>query len=145
MDKKYERVLVAIDKSERSKMVYQRAINIAAMNGAKLGIVYVVEVADYGTVISLEPAILNKVKEKGQQYLDSIKEKALEAGVKDVVTYLEKGDVKRCITDKVAKAFKPDLMICGDRELKGIEYIMLLGSVSNYIAHKSDCDVLIIK
>lgn len=145
MDKKYEKILVAVDKTEKSKNVYKRAIGSAVANNAVLGVVLVIEMADYGTVTSLDPTVWSKVKANGSKFLKEIKQEAEAEGVKEIQIFFEKGDVKRTIVDKVAKEFKPDLIICGDRELKGYEYFMLLGSVSNYIIHKADCDVLVVK
>lgn len=144
MDKKYERILVAVDKSEGSKLVYQRAIRNAVASQAKLAICYVIETVDYGTVISIEPALIDKAKANAMTYLNKIKEEALAEGVKDVEVFLEVGDVKRVIVDRIAGKYDPDLIICGDRNLKKIEYLFL-GSVSNYIVHRATCDVLIVK
>jgi nucleotide-binding universal stress UspA family protein len=152
-DRRIKTILVAVDGSKASLDAAQRAIDIAEKYGARLIALYVISSniryeydGSYLTSSALGSIkyIPNIATDKGQKFLDKVKEMsygkgtkvetevvvALDSVVKEIVNYAEKQNV--------------DLIVIGTRGISGIKR-MLLGSTASGVVTYSHCPVLVVR
>ena len=151
------RILVAVDRSERNTSVFDSAVSLAKTTGATLMLLHVLseDEADYPILptYAYYPMLdeqnydvyqkkLTEYKQWGIDFLQNLTEKATEAGVDTEYTQVS-GNPGRTICE-LAHTWEADLILVGSRGLKGLKE-MFLGSVSNYITHHAPCSVLIVR
>ena len=151
------KILVAVDRSEQNKSVFDSAVTLAKATGATLMLLHVLSDNESGypslPTYAYYPMIddrdfevyrerLAEYKKWGLDLLQNLTEKATEAGVDSEYTQLT-GNPGRTICE-LADTWEADLIIVGSRGLKGIKE-MFLGSVSNYVTHHTPCSVLIVR
>ena len=152
-----DKILVAVDSSERNKSVFDSAISLAQSTGATLMLLHVLSEDEAGYPIlptyAYYPILddhdydvykeqLAKHKQWGLDLLQRLTAKAAEAGVDAEYSQLT-GNPGRMICE-LASNWSADLILVGSRGLKGLKE-MFLGSVSNYITHHAPCSVLIVR
>jgi|TARA_B100001105_G_C22385740_1_gene441863 nucleotide-binding universal stress UspA family protein len=138
---KIKNILVPLDGSANSFRGLDTAINMARQCKATITGLYVVSMAKPRTndpITSLEKIFL----EHAQKIMKKAKLKAAQKGILffDMVSY---GDDGNRIVD-IAKRKNFDLVVIGSRGMGAVKEIFL-GSVSNYVLHKSKKPVLIVK
>lgn len=157
----WQKILVALDFSDITDTVFDRALTLAKLTGATLILLNVlppdredrVNPALYSIEYPVVPEVYQKILEENQKQwqalqeknllaLEAMKEKAAESGV-DAKTVQIFGDPGNVIC-KQAKEFTVDLIAIGNRGLSGLKELFL-GSVSNYVTHHASCSVLIIR
>lgn len=152
-----KKILVAIDRSERNRSVFDSAMLLAKTTGASLMLLHTLseEEADYPILptyayypmvnennYDLYQEKLAEYKQWGLDFLQDLTEKAKAAGVETEYTQLT-GNPGRTICE-LAKNWSADLILVGSRGLRGLKE-MFLGSVSNYVTHHAPCSVLIVR
>lgn len=151
------KILVAIDRSEKNKSVFNSAVSLAKNTGATLMLLHVLSEDEAGypmlPTYAYYPILDNrdydvyqeklaKYKQWGIDFLQNLTEQATEAGVNTEYTQLT-GNPGRTICE-LADTWAADIVIVGSRGLKGLKE-MFLGSVSNYVTHHAPCSVLIVR
>lgn len=151
------RILVAVDRSARNKLIFDSALSLAKTTGATLMLLHVLSEDEAGypmiPTYTYYPILddrdydiyqerLTEYKQWGLNFLQSLTEKATEAGVDTEYTQLT-GNPGRTICE-LAKNWEADLILVSSRGLKGLKE-MFLGSVSNYVTHHAPCSVLIVR
>ncbi len=151
------RILVAVDRSETNKSVFESAVSLTKATGAKLMLLHVLSENEMGYPVlptyAYYPMMddrnfevyrekLAEYKKWGLDFLQDLAEKATEAGVDTEYTQLT-GNPGQTICE-LADTWEADLIIVGSRGLKGLKE-MFLGSVSNYVTHHTPCSVLIVR
>jgi nucleotide-binding universal stress UspA family protein len=147
------KILVAVDGSKPSLDASEQAISLAAKYEADLIAVHVVspgvrydyleDVITPGLPASLKEVIVLAM-EKGQKYLDEVKQKASESKL-EVQTEVLIGatSVVKEIVEYAAE-HKIDLIVIGTRGISGIKR-MLLGSTASGVLSYAHSPVLIVK
>ena len=151
------KILVAVDRSERNKFVFDAAVSLAKTTSANLMLLHVLSEDESGYPVlptyAYYPMLdernydvyqkkLAEYKQWGIDFLQNLTEKAAEKGVDTEYTQLT-GNPGRTICE-LASNWEADLILVGSRGLKGIKE-MFLGSVSNYVTHHAPCSVLIVR
>ncbi len=151
------RILVAVDRSARNKIVFDSALSLAKTTGATLMLLHVLSEDEAGypmiPTYTYYPILdnrdydiyqerLTEYKQWGINFLQNLTEKATAAGVDTEYTQLT-GNPGRTICE-LAKNWEADLILVSSRGLKGLKE-MFLGSVSNYVTHHAPCSVLIVR
>ncbi len=140
----YQHVLLAIDFSEQSLYIADKAKSLADKYQAKLSIIHVLDNipmpdTNYGMVIPLDQAfgdgLLNAEKEKLIRIADYVAV-ALEN------RWLIWGVPKQEIIN-IASQESVDLIVVGSHGRHGLA--LLLGSTANSILHHTKCDVIAIR
>ncbi len=152
-----KQILVAVDRSENSKSVFDSALSLAQATGATLMLLHILSKGEadypllptyayYPIVDDHEYDVYQKQLEEHRQwglnFLQSLTQEAIEAGVDTEYTQLT-GNPGRIICE-LAENWSADLVIVGSRGLRGLKE-MFLGSVSNYVTHHAPCSVLIVR
>lgn len=141
----FHKVLVATGGSPWSDHAVQYAITLTKNYGLELVIVHVLTetppyfIAEAGTSLD---SLLEGSEEAGRRLIDEAAEWAEEAGI-PYETELIWGRVAEVIC-RVAQERDCDLIVVGSRGLTGFKRLML-GSISNAVASKASCPVLVVK
>ena len=151
------KILIAVDRSQRNKSVFDSAIFLAKTTGATLMLLHVISENETGypqlpsyayyPMLSdrdydLYQEKLAEYKKTGLDFLQALTVEAIETEVKTEYTQLI-GNPGREIC-QLASNWEADLIVVGSRGLKGLKE-MFLGSVSNYVTHHAPCSVLIVR
>ena len=138
----YKKILVPLDGSKRSNYVLTEAINIAKRNDASIIALYVLPFSplSYRDVRIAQEVMYEDAKENLAKLKESMKKKNIQFQTK-----ILKGHPGKLIVNFAnQKKNKIDLVVIGSRDLGGFKE-MFLGSVSNYVVHKSKISTLIVK
>lgn len=147
----YKKVLIAVDGSEMSRMVFKKGMEIVKLRGAEAMIVAVVDsTATYG--FPLDPEEQNAVFASAQVEIM----KRQEGMLKDFIEGLEKEtghvfeyrilygtphkEIKAC-----AEEWDVDLLVVGSYGRGGWISDLIFGSTAEKLLKTSKCDVLVIK
>ncbi|GAE26548.1 universal stress protein family [Halalkalibacter wakoensis JCM 9140] len=144
MGSNYKTILAAVDGSKEAKQAFEKAINLALKDQAKLVISYVIDNRTTGTIEHYDRTYAEQTERYGFELLEQYKSEALEQGVTDVKTDLGYGSPKVRIPKEVAEKHKVDLIIAGATGVNAVERF-LIGSVSESIARRATCDVMIVR
>lgn len=161
----YDKILVAIDRSEISKQVFLKALSVAKADGATLILLHVLSVEESTSpylseyisgknrCIHVPSKIMHQANEayqqewmeferKGLEMLRSYSRQAISARVKTEFTQIT-GHPSSTICE-FARSCSADLIAIGRRGRSGLQE-MLLGSVSNYVVHHAPCSILLVQ
>ncbi len=139
---RFQNILVAIDGSDGSMKALDAAITIAKDTKGSITAVYVLPFPAF-QMYEPDKVIKEKLYSEGKRFLESAKAEASKKGMKLQYEILQ-GHVGDAITDFAkSKEHKIDIIVIGGRGMSKIE--VLLGSVTNYVLHKSKVPVLVTK
>ncbi|SMP61502.1 universal stress protein [Anoxynatronum buryatiense] len=142
-----KKILVAVDGSEMSLKVLQKARTMAEKFGSEVLILTVVKklrAIHYhtGSDFQLSDEVDRVIEDSAKKILDGAKEQ-FESYEGKYETLLAYGEPAEEIL-VVAEREKPDLLVMGSRGLSGFGRVML-GSVSTKVLHHTGCDMLIVR
>ena len=138
----YRRIMLAVDLTEESNFVAQRAMAIVKAFNAELHVVHVIEPLSlaYGGDIPMD---LSSVQEQiHEQAKSHLAEFANTLGVAEEHQYLIFGRPESEI-QRVAEAKGADVIVVGSHGRHGLA--LLLGSTANGVLHGATCDVLAVR
>ena len=156
----FHKILVAMDKSEISKHVFDKALSLAQATNASMMLLHVLSLEEQGLPDERIVSSLNyytavngdileiyreqwrTFEEQGLELLRARLEQAKTAGVPTESTQ-SAGSPGRTICD-LAQTWGADLIVMGRRGRSGLNEL-LLGSVSNYVLHHAPCSVLVVR
>ncbi|MCW8931744.1 MAG: universal stress protein [Gammaproteobacteria bacterium] len=151
----YKQVLVAIDFTEDSQQVCQKALEIVGNNssGKPVSILFlhVVEFV-YQVSVAYEPMFYPAFEDlsKNEEELIKVSEQKMSKLIKEldrdgvfqikseVISGIPKTEILRLAEEKDI-----DLIVCGSHGRSGFE--LLLGSTANAVLHHAPCDVLAVR
>lgn len=151
------KILIAVDRSQNNKLVFDTAVSLAKTTGADLMLLHILSKKEsehpIAPTYTYYPIVENinyetyqqeyaKYEQHGIEFLKNLTEEATIAGVSTEYTQLS-GNPGRMICE-LANNWSADLTLVGSRGLKGLKE-MFLGSVSNYVTHHAPCSVLIVR
>jgi nucleotide-binding universal stress UspA family protein len=142
------KILVAVDGSNPSLDASNYAIDLAKSNDAELIVIYIVSIVpssqfEYDNIGRMKE-IETEEKEKAEQVVDRVKQKAIENNVQAKTTVLVKyTSISKEIVE-YAEKMGIDLIVVGNRGRTGIKR-MLLGSVADDVVTYSHCPVLVVR
>mgnify|MGYP001555735993 FL=1 len=138
----YRKILVAIDLSEDSSQVAQRARAIAANNGASLHLIHVIEPLSfaYGGDIPMDfSGIQDEIHQQATQQLEQFAQaNSIDEQHQHIV--LGRPEVEIHAT---AEELGADLIVVGSHGRYGLA--LLMGSTANGVLHGASCDVLAVR
>ncbi|MES9906122.1 MAG: universal stress protein [Sedimenticola sp.] len=139
----YQHILLAIDFSDESGTVINKALELQLHNSAKLSLIHVIEYS--GTMYTGEIPIPEDL-DLDQQMADHAGKKLDELIARYQLMgsdrFVEIGTPKREIV-RVAEAEGVDLIVIGSHGRHGLQ--LLLGSTANGVLHQTACDVLAVR
>jgi nucleotide-binding universal stress UspA family protein len=156
----FHKILVALDKSECRKQVFNEAMDLAKTSSASLKLLHVLSDQEQNVAPTLVSTncqyyqtsgkrILEICEQRWETYEDqslellrSLKSQADEIGVTVEIEQCS-GTPGKIICD-VARTWEADLIIVGRRGYSGVRELFV-GSVSNYVLHHAPCSVLTVQ
>ena len=138
----YKQILVALDLTEESDQIVNRAVKVARHNHAELSLIHVVEIVSfaYGGDIPMD---LTSIQEQIDQHARKrMKETAakLDYPVKEI--HISTGNIENEIHE-MANSINADLIVIGSHGRHGLA--LLLGSTANGVLHGAKCDILAVR
>jgi len=145
----YEKILIAFDGSETSKMALAEALRIARLTGGQLCVVHVIDVvAPFGMGLTYVPAeLLGSYREDAKERLKAARSEAQAAGVKCETQLLEVTGITQSVADCLqgcASRFGAQLVVLGTHGRRGVRRA-ILGSVAEEFVRNADCPVLLVR
>jgi universal stress protein A len=141
----YHRILVAVDLTDDSLEIGQRARVLAAALDADLEMVHVVEPVPIIVPVPPEP-VVPEVLETQEEILEAARQRladlALELGVPETRWRVELGNIKTEIL-RIARERRMDLIVLGARERHGLS--VLIPFTEDTMLHAAPCDVLAVR
>lgn len=138
----YTKVLMAVDLSDDSDEVGQRALSVSANNSADLHIVHVIEPLSfaYGGDIPMDfSGIQDEIHQQATQQLERFAAKhGIDANRQHVVLGQPEVEIHALVEEIGA-----DLIVVGSHGRYGLALIM--GSTANGVLHGATCDVLAVR
>ncbi len=144
IEKKYNRILLALDGSEGSDKAFHKAIAMAKRNDATLILTHVVDTRVISPIANYDHEYVNLAKVQGEKILEKYEKKAEDADFTNVKILLKRGLPKVVLTKEVIPDEQIDLIVMGATGVNAVERF-IIGSVTESIMHRSKCDVLIVK
>ncbi|MBW4670026.1 MAG: universal stress protein [Cyanomargarita calcarea GSE-NOS-MK-12-04C] len=154
----YNKILVALDKSQQTSIVFEEALEMAHQCGSRLMLFHcmsshfkdepipsigtIADVDMYGSLLLQHKQSLQKEIEQVRGWLENCSQQANIRKIPAEFTHGFGNPGKQICS--LAKSWDADLIILGRRGHKGIAEI-LLGSVSNYLLHHAYCSVLVVQ
>lgn len=145
----YQKILVGIDGSKQSDMAFDKAVEVAKQNDAKLYLLSVINGEripssgpnGYGFVDrSIYKPAIETMKEKLSEY----QQKAKQAGVKDISMEVEVGNAKVELAESYPAKNNIDLIVIGATGLNVVGRL-IVGSTAAYTIRQAPCDVTVVK
>ncbi len=148
----YERILIAVNSSQASKMVFKKGIELAKILKSEVALIGVV---DTTTVTNFSPGIdesdalltgaqLELLKENEKMLKEFMND--LASSERDVTINKEiKYGVPHREIGTYAKEWKADLLVVGSHDKDGSLSEFLFGSTAKKLLKEAPCDVLIVK
>ncbi|MGX6980213.1 universal stress protein [Vagococcus elongatus] len=140
----YQRILVAVDGSEKSEKAFQEAISVAKRNGAKLFIAAIVNDVELTTSAYAFSKLLIEEKKKLEINLLKKIDDASRQGIDDTVPIVEIGNPKEYLAHIIPEEREIDLIIVGATG-KGAIQRALVGSTTSYVVTHAPCNVMVIR
>jgi nucleotide-binding universal stress UspA family protein len=156
----FHKILAAIDRSEMSHDVFKTALDIAKADKAVLVLLHVLsfdeqsspsmpmpiglgyfQAAD-GNTLDIYREQWQTYEQKSLEILKSLADRATAEGIKTEFHQVADSPGRRIC--EFAESEGIDLIVMGRRGLSGVNEF-LVGSVSNYVLHRSPCSVLVYK
>lgn len=139
----YKKILVAIDLTEESPMVLDKARNLAGESEAEIHIVHVIEPIAVGYAIEVSSVDIDGLhKEAARQARESLLETGGNLGLSESNLHSKLGSPAKEIRT-LAKELGADLIIMGGHGKHGLD--LFFGSTSSEVAHGVGCDLLIVR
>lgn len=144
------KILVCVDGSEHSFAAVEMAGSIASnLQAVEIAVLHVYMNTYVPTTVGegyfteeMQRRIKEQLHEEGESFLETAK-KLLERKGFEVKVFLKEGHVASTIIETAAEGGF-DLIVMGSRGIGGFKKL-LLGSVSNAVAHEASTSVLIVK
>ncbi|WP_106496901.1 universal stress protein [Lentibacillus sp. Marseille-P4043] len=144
MNFEYKNIVVAVDGSKASEAAFNKSLDIAKRNKARLILTHIVDSRTFATAEAYDRTLAERSETYAKELLDGYMKKATLAGIDDIVRCVEYGSPKVKIAKDVANSFQADLIICGATGMNAVERF-LIGSVSESITRYANCDVLVVR
>ncbi|MDO6448395.1 universal stress protein [Oceanobacillus profundus] len=140
----YNNIIVAVDGSEAAEKAFQKSLDIAKRNNARLILAHVVDSRSFATAEAYDRTLSERAEEYAKELLDAYVANANAVGLTDLIRCVEYGSPKVKIAKDIAENFNADLIICGATGMNAVERF-LIGSVSESITRYASCDVLVVR
>lgn len=139
----YNHLLVAIDLSNESSKVIERALSLADGDAGKLTLMHVVEPVAAAFPIDAYAINMSKMQEEAtaiatERLMDIGIEHGIPVDRQHIVIGMAAGEIR-----SKAEELKSDLIVIGSHGRSG--WKLLLGSTANKVLHGSHCDILTVR
>jgi len=138
----YQRILVAVDLGEHSRLVLSRAKAVVGVTGAQLRVIHVVE---YVPVEPMGEALLPAVNIEEELVAGArtrIAELVMAADLGQADQRVIAGTIKSELL-RAAREWPADLVVLGSRERHGLA--LIVNQTEDAVLHAAPCDILAVR
>ena len=138
----YQKILIAVDLTENSDSVVEKAMRLTQLTGATACLLHVVEyvpVEPMGEALLPAVDIEDELVEGARRRLEEI---ATRHGITESDRRVECGNIKSEMI-RIASEWQADLIVLGSRERHGLA--VMLNLAEDTILHAAPCDVLAVR
>jgi universal stress protein A len=135
----YRKILLVLDLGEHSEQIAVRARDLAALLGAELSVLHVVEyvpVEPMGETLLPAMQVEEELVTRAKRRLTELTTKL---GIEDLRRDVAAGNIKAEIV-RAAQEWQADLIVLGSRERRGPS--ILVNLTEDTVLHAAPCDVL---
>ena len=132
---------MAINGSTSAKRAFEQSLYLAGKCDSKLEVVHVVPCKFGGDSVNTFD-LVEELKSKGKKILEQCKKVAVKKNI-SIKTFSDLGDPAKIILD-LAKSNDYDLIVMGSRGRSAFKEL-LLGSVTQKVAHHAKCPVMVVR
>lgn len=146
MNYEYKTVLIAVDGSDISRKAFDRALQIAKRDNAKLVLAHVIDTkydSQLKPYLDVEEAFEN-TEQRSIEMVSTFEQAAKDADFFNLKKIIKVGPPKEILLEKIIPEENVELVVLGATGLSAIERI-LIGSVSEYVYRYAKCDVLVVR
>lgn len=144
MNKRYQKIMVAVDGSKQSEQAFLEALDLAKDNEAELFIVSVINQVELTHSAYAFSKIYAEEKQKIEVEMLKKIHDAKEYGLTDIHAIVETGDPRNLIGTVFPQQEAIDLIVLGATG-KGAIQQALVGSTASHIVTHAPCSVLVVK
>ena len=138
----YKNILVAVDLSQDSAVILDKARNLAKQYGAELSMVHVIEPIAVGYAVEVTSVDIEGLHEEvTNQAKSTLHEMGTSIGIPEHRLHTVLGQPAREIRE-LASQIEADLIIMGGHGRHGLD--LIFGSTSSSVTHGVGCDLLIV-
>ena len=138
----YKTILVAVDLSQDSAVIVDKARNLAKQYGAELSMVHVIEPIAVGNAVEVTSVDIEGLHEEvTKQAKSTLHEMGANIDIPEHRLHTVLGQPAREIRE-LAKEIEADLIVMGGHGRHGLD--LLFGSTSSSVTHGVGCDLLIV-
>ena len=138
----YNTILVAVDLSQDSAVIVDKARNLAKQYGAELSMVHVIEPIAVGYAVEVTSVDIEGLHEEvTKQAKSTLHEMGANIDIPEHRLHTVLGQPAREIRE-LAKEIKADLIVMGGHGRHGLD--LLFGSTSSSVTHGVGCDLMIV-
>jgi len=138
----YKTILVAVDLSQDSAVIVDKARNLAKQYGAELSMVHVIEPIAVGYAVEVTSVDIEGLHEEvTKQAKSTLHEMGANIDIPEHRLHTVLGQPAREIRE-LAKEIEADLIVMGGHGRHGLD--LLFGSTSSSVTHGVGCDLLIV-
>lgn len=139
----YKKILVAVDLTDDSPIVLDKARKLAGQNEAELSLIHVIEPIAVGYAIEVSSVDIEGLhQEASRQARDALLEMGTNIGIPESRLHSKLGHPAREIRE-LAESMQADLIVTGGHSRHGWE--LLFGSTSSEVSRGVKCDVLTVR
>lgn len=139
----FKKIMVGVDESPDALKAFRYAIQVARHEMAELIIVSILEEKNINVYQSLDRNYWQKEMTELKERCEGYKREALEYGVIDVTTIVNKGNPGELIINKFIPLNNPDLLVIGAKSTSRIKNFF--GSQAAYMARYAKISTIIIR
>ena len=140
LDKKYRKILVAIEELKTDSPVIKSAFQLSSLYNSRLLVLNIIVFNDQ--IVINAPEMIEKSYSKSREFFGKIKVLAEKQGIQ-INTLIKEGDHSDVLS-QVALREHPDLIVLEGYSRTGLSRILMGNEVSN-VVKKVNCPVLIVK
>jgi universal stress protein A len=139
----YGKLLVAVDLSNESHRVIERALEIADQQGERLSLIHVVEPVAAAYPIDAYAINMTRLQEEAMEIAtQKLAEMAAPYGIDEERQHVSVGSPAGEVRS-MADELECDLIVIGSHGRSG--WKLLLGSTANKVLHGANCDILTVR
>ena len=140
----YSKILVPIDGSNKARLAFEKAIEVAKRNRAQVLIAHIIDTRVLQTPTGFEGNFNEEIQRQTENLFQEYRQYAQEHDFNDIDFVLEYGSPKVYISKNIPKDYQIDLIMMGATGLNAVERLFI-GSVSEYVIRNASCDVLVVR
>lgn len=144
MDMLPERILLAADDSQDSRLALRMATSMAGKLGAELHVVYVALISPWVVTGRLSDAEYQKIRQEQQEFLDDVVGEIQAIGGEVTKAYFRVGRRADDEIIRLSEELDVDMIVVGSKGGSTLERA-LMGSDSESVVRYSRCPVLVVR